>query len=70
MKTLSDGSPSTLGNWYKLCAAVFGAESSPTKFIEKKMRDQGEDQEVIADEGQLLMVLGKMFVDEQEKKIG
>lgn len=65
VKLMSTGQPSTLGNWYKMCAAYFGKDSSPTLFIKEKMDQQGEDQPVIADEGQLLSVLGKMFVEER-----
>ena len=70
MKMLSIGEPSTLGNWHKLCSAVFGPESAPTKFIQEKIEKatNGEHEEVIADEGQLLLVLGSMFLDEENKK--
>lgn len=66
MKKLSTGQDSTLGNWYKMCAAFFGENTAPTKFIKNKMDEQGEDTEVIADEGQLLGVLGKMYTNEME----
>lgn len=66
MKKLSTGQDSTLGNWYKMCAAFFGEKSAPTKFIKSKMDEQGEDTEVIAEEEQLLAALGKMYMNELE----
>lgn len=70
MNQLSLGIDSTLGNWLMLCKVTFGEDSAPTKFIEKKIAEspKGEQEEVIADERQLLMVLGKMLVDEMEGK--
>ena len=70
MRKLSIGAPNTLGTWRKLCSLTFGPESAPTKYIEKQISQasNGEQQEVLADEGQLLMVLGGMFVDEQQGK--
>jgi hypothetical protein len=54
---MSTGVPSTLGNWYGLCQAFFGEESEATKFIKEKLDTQGWDEEVLADEGQLLYAL-------------
>lgn len=70
MKMLSLGIPSTLGSWLGLCEATFGKESAPTKFIQKKIdeSENGVDEEVVADERQLLHLLGKMFVNEMEGK--
>jgi hypothetical protein len=56
-KMLSTGVPSTLGNWYALCKAVFGTESPATTFIKEKLDEQGADMEVLADERQMLIVL-------------
>jgi len=60
MRKLSTGADSTLGEWKKLVDAFFGADSPQAKFINDKIDKQGEDMEVIADEGQMLMVLGSM----------
>lgn len=62
MRKLSTGDDSTLGNWRKLSAAVFGVDSKATKFLDQKIAEspKGEAEEVIADERQLLMVLGKL----------
>lgn len=68
MKMLSTGEPSTLGNWLRLTEATFGKDSAPAKFLQAKIKDSqnGENEEVIADERQLLYVLGNMFLREQE----
>jgi hypothetical protein len=67
---LSTGIPSTLENWLGLCHATFGKDAVPTKFIEKKIEESpnGKDEEVVADEQQLLHALGQMFVHEMEGK--
>lgn len=65
MKMMSTGQPSTLGNWYTMCKATFGEDAKPTLFIKEKMDAQGEDMEVIADEGQLLYSLLVMSQNEQ-----
>lgn len=70
MKKLSLGIDSTLENWVKLSVTVFGEDSAPVKFLQKKAAEspRGLQEEVIADEGQLLAVLGSMFADEQKEK--
>lgn len=65
MKMLSLGIPSTLSNWLMLCKATFGEESPATQLIKDKMAEQGEEQEVVADEGQLLMILGQMHLQQK-----
>lgn len=61
---LSTGEPSTLGAWRDLSAAVFGEGSSPVKFLDGKIAEQGRDEIVVADERQMLGILGQMFVKE------
>lgn len=69
MKKLSLGIDSTLENWIGLASATFGKNSEPVKFLKKKAEESpnGLQEEVIADERQLLHVLGQMFVAEMEK---
>lgn len=69
MRMLSLGIPSTLGNWLNLCNATFGEDSKPSEMFRKKILESsnGENEEVIADEGQLLMVCGKMFNEQMEE---
>jgi hypothetical protein len=65
---LSVGVPSTLKNWYVLCRITFGEHSPATLFIKDKMDVQGEQEEVIEDERQLLHVLGQMHLNERKGK--
>ena len=60
MRKLSTGDDSTLGNYRKLCAAFFGEESKAVKFIDDKISSSpaGENEEVMADEGQMVHMLG------------
>lgn len=59
MKKLSTGDDSTLGNWLKLAKAAFGEDSEPVRMLENKIKESpnGEEEEVIAEEGQFLMLL-------------
>lgn len=60
MNKLSTGDDSTLGNWIAMCTMVFGPNSAATKFLIAKANEQGIDEEVIADEGQMIEVLAQM----------
>lgn len=57
---ISTGQPSTLGT-YKQLAVIFGPKA--VAFIEKQIKESphGEDEEVIADERQVLMLLASMM---------
>lgn len=59
MKKLSTGDDSTLGNYKKLAVAFFGAESKAVEFLDKKIEEShnGEGEEVIQDEGQMIHLL-------------
>jgi hypothetical protein len=59
MMTLSTGQPSTLGSYKKLCGIFFGEDSAQYEFIEAKIiqSPNGEDEEVIADESQMMYLL-------------
>jgi hypothetical protein len=56
-KLLSTGAPSTLKSYRDLTAAFFGETSAATKFLDDKIAKQGEDEEVIADEQQMIQML-------------
>lgn len=58
MNKLSTGQPSTLGTYLKNCTAMFGKESNAVKFLQRKVDEQGEDEEVIIHETQMLYLLG------------
>ena len=62
MNTLSTGMPNTLGSYLKLCNLVFGVDSPQTKFIQNKIDESPnkEDEEVVAEESQMIYLLGNM----------
>lgn len=62
MKKLSTGQDSTLGNYRDLSAVFFGEDSPQVKFLDEKIAadPNGRDGEVIADEGQMIYLLGSM----------
>lgn len=59
MRTLSTGMDSTLGNYRKMAVMFMGANSKAVKFLDKKIADSpnGENEEVIADERQMVTML-------------
>jgi hypothetical protein len=57
IRNLSIGIPSTLGSYYDMCLALFGRNSEATKWIKEKLDEQGADEEVVADEGQMIYLL-------------
>jgi len=69
MRKLSTGLDSTLGNWLQLCTIFFGEDSPATQLIQDKINEStnGEAEEVIADEGQLIQVLGHLHMSSIEK---
>jgi len=60
MKMLSTGEPSTLGTYKKMCV-LFGKKAED--FIQSKINEssKGEDEEVIADERQMIQLLASMI---------
>jgi hypothetical protein len=62
MNKLSTGQDSTLESYLKLCDLVFGKDSAQSKFIQDKADESpnGLKEEVIAEESQMLMLLGNM----------
>ena len=60
MQKLSTGDDATLGNHRKLAAAFFGEDSPAVKWLDEKIKEQGEDEEVIAAEPQVIQVLGRL----------
>jgi len=55
MKMLSTGQPSTLGNYRALCSSMGFAKAF--KFFEDKIAQQGPDEEVVADESQMIALI-------------
>ena len=62
MKTLSTGMPSTLKSYKQLTAIFFGKGSPQAEFIDTKIAESpnGEDEEVIAAESQVLYLLASL----------
>jgi len=58
--TISTGEPSTLGTYRKISAALTGENSPATKMLDAKIKEQGEDMEVIQDESQMLLLIAQM----------
>lgn len=69
-KRISTGQPSTLGTYRDNCIAVFGADSAPAKFFIKKIEDSpnGELEEVIAEEVQMMALIGELLQEERAPK--
>jgi len=59
MLKLSTGDDATLGNYRKLCVAFFGSECKAVKYLDDKIAESpnGNNEEVIVDEGQMIMLL-------------
>lgn len=64
MKKLSTGANSTLGEYLKLSRAFFGIDSAAVKFLQAKIAEtpNGENEEVIADEGQMIHMLSDLYL--------
>ena len=62
MKKLSTGDDSTLGNYRRLASASFGESSEAVHYLDRKIAGSphGADEEVIADESQMVQLLGTM----------
>lgn len=64
MKKLSTGQPSTLGSYLTNTKALFGEDSPAAEYLQKKIDEShnGELEEVVADEGQMVMLLGQIHL--------
>ncbi len=62
MEKLSTGQDSTLGEYRKLAVAFLGEDSEAVKFLDEKIAESsnGEKEEVIAAESQMLYLLFNM----------
>jgi len=58
--TISTGEPSTLKTYRKLAAALTGEDSPATKMLDAKIKEQGEDAEVIQHESQMLLLIATL----------
>ena len=55
----------TLGEYRNLSRMLFGPDSEATQFLENKIAEQGENEEVIQHESQMIMLL--MSLDQGSK---
>lgn len=69
MRQLSVGMPSTLGSYLKLCKLTFGDKSPATMYIQSKIREFSEEEEVIQDETQMLFLLATIHADDQNNHV-
>jgi hypothetical protein len=52
----------TLGDWRDRCARLFGETSASVRWFDGKIKTQGRDEEVLADESQVLYAVWQIEV--------
>lgn len=64
MKKISTGEDATLATYRKIALVMFGENSKAVKFFDDKIKDSpnGENEEVIADERQVIYLIMNMGV--------
>lgn len=64
MNKLSTGQDSTLGNYMILTRIFFGEGSKAVAYLQKKIDESpnGVDEEVVADESQMVHLLGQIHI--------
>ena len=69
MKKLSTGQDSTLGEYRKLTVAMMGEDSEAVKFLDERIAESpvGKNDEVIADEGQMIYLLMSIHNEKEIK---
>lgn len=63
MRTISTGQPSTLKTYREIALIMssFDEDSAAVKFFDEKIAEQGENEEVIQDERQMLLLIWNMI---------
>ena len=56
----------TLGDYRDVCAELGGENCRAVKYLDDKIAEQGRDMEVLADEHQMMLLLGPMLLDDAE----
>lgn len=56
----------TLKYHRQMCAVAFGEDSRATKYLDKKIEEQGEEEEVLIDERQLVYLLMEIHMGRAE----
>lgn len=64
MRRISTGEPSTLATYRKIAVIMRGEDSAAVRFFDKKIAEQGEHEEVVADERQVLFMIASFEDDE------
>lgn len=64
MRTISTGEPSTLGTYREIAVGLYGEESEAVKYLDERIATSpnGADEEVIADEGQVMYLLAQLYL--------
>lgn len=70
VRTISTGKPSTLKTYYDIAVALFGEGSKPAEFLADKAAEQGWDEEVVADERQMIYLIGTMGTSADNERGG
>jgi hypothetical protein len=60
MNKISTGEPSTLGTYRRIALRLFGEESKAVRFFDAKITEQGEDEEVLSDERQVILLINQL----------
>jgi hypothetical protein len=60
--------PSTLGEYRDMCRALGGEDSKAVEFLDKQIAKQGRDEEVVAADLQMRMLLVPMIMEKAGKK--
>ena len=66
MRTDEEGNqcPATLGEYRDLCASIGGEKSPAVAFLDKKIAETSRDEEVIATDSQMRVVLMPMLLQD------
>lgn len=60
MRHISTGEPSTLATYRKIAVIMQGEDSAAVRFFDRKIAEQGEHEEVVADERQVLFLIASL----------
>ncbi len=60
-----DPCPSTLGEYRKMCSALGVDNNKAVAFLDKKIAEQGENEEVIAPDSQMRMLLMPWMLEKE-----
>jgi hypothetical protein len=58
----------TLGEYLRFCKLVGGPDSEAVRFLEAKIKEQGEETKVIAAHSQMMMLLHSMLFKKAKKE--